>query len=80
MGSESRLAWNENAGRPAAPGRRAGDAERDATVACLTEASSRGELDPGEFNERLEAALRASYIDELEALTADLRGTVDGGP
>jgi len=39
----------------------------------MTEASSRGELDPDELDERLGAALRATYVDELEALTADLR-------
>lgn len=71
--SQSFRGWREGGDRPAAPGRRAGDAERDATVARLSEASSRGELDPVEFDDRLGAALRATYIDELDTLTADLR-------
>lgn len=79
MGSKSRRGWNDNPGRPAAPVRRAGDAERDATVARLTEASSRGELDPDEFDERLGAALGATYIDELETLTTDLQAPSTAG-
>ena len=71
--SQSRHGWAGDAGRRPGASPRAGDAERDATLARLTEASSRGQLDPVELDERLGAALRATYVAELEALTADLR-------
>jgi len=71
--SQSRHGWAGDADRRPGSSPRAGDAERDATLARLTEASSRGELDPVELDERLGAALRATYVAELEALTADLR-------
>lgn len=76
--SQSRRGFDEGADRPAEPSRRAGDAERDATVARLTEASARGELGPTEFDERLGAALRATYVEELEPLTADLSASSPG--
>lgn len=51
---------------------RASDADRDRTASLLHEHHAAGRLTPEEFHERLEAALTARTLDELDALTADL--------
>ena len=62
----------ENPGTPKSPGTpgaprriRAGDADRDRVVAALQGHREAGRLTPDEFEERMEAALRAVYLDEL---------------
>jgi hypothetical protein len=59
------------------PGRgriRAGDEDRDQTVERLRSHHAAGRLDAAEFNERMETALGARYLDELPPLLADLPG------
>jgi hypothetical protein len=51
---------------------RASDADRDATVAQLSESVAEGRLSLEEFNERMESAYGATTHAELEALTRDL--------
>jgi hypothetical protein len=51
---------------------RAGDADRDRVVEALRKHHEAGRLAPEEFNERMEAALLARYLDELPPLLADL--------
>lgn len=51
---------------------RASDAERDAAVARLREASREGRLDLDEFGERVAAVYGAATTDDLDRLTADL--------
>jgi hypothetical protein len=51
---------------------RASDAERDATVAMLSDAAAEGYLTPDELDERLGDALTARTIEELTRLTQDL--------
>ena len=51
---------------------RASDAERDATVAMLSDAAAEGYLTPDELDERLSAALTARTIEDLTILTQDL--------
>jgi Domain of unknown function (DUF1707)/2TM domain len=51
---------------------RASDAERDATVAMLSDAAAEGYLTPDEVDERLSAALTARTIEDLVRLTQDL--------
>ncbi len=53
-------------------------ADRDAVAEVLREAYSHGQLDEDEFEERLDAAMRAKVGAELEPLTADL-GVVPPG-
>lgn len=67
------------------PGRgriRAGDEDRDRAVERLRLHHGAGRLDAGEFNERMETALGARYLDELPPLLADLpgEGRADDGP
>jgi hypothetical protein len=57
---------------PEAPGLRAGDAEREATVTRLQEALGEGRIDLDEFGQRVEAAYAATTTTELDALLADL--------
>jgi len=57
---------------PEAPGLRAGDAEREATVTRLQEAVGEGRIDLDEFGQRVEAAYAAATTAELDALLADL--------
>jgi Domain of unknown function (DUF1707) len=54
------------------PNLRASDSDRDRTATLLREHHAAGRLDPDEFNERLDTALSARTIGELEALLADL--------
>lgn len=59
----------------AAPARqrlRAGDRERDQTANRLRDAHVEGRLDLAELDDRLEQALRATYLDQLPILVADL--------
>jgi hypothetical protein len=51
---------------------RAGDTDRDRVVAALQGHREAGRLTPEEFEERMEAALRATWLDELPPLLADL--------
>ena len=51
---------------------RASDQDRDRTASLLREHHAVGRLDPEEFAERLDRAMTAKTIDELEQLTADL--------
>ena len=51
---------------------RAGDADRDATIAELREAFAEGRLTQVEFDERLDEAHAARTFAELERLTVDL--------
>lgn len=51
---------------------RVGDTERDEAVAFLREHTAQGRLDAAEFDERVEAVLRARTRRELEAPLADL--------
>jgi hypothetical protein len=70
----------QSPGTPGAPRRiRAGDADRDRVVAALQGHREAGRLTPDEFEERMEAALRAVYLDELPGLLADLPGDNDRG-
>ena len=55
-----------------APAQRIGDAERDRAVSALSEHFALGRLDHEELDARLEAAYRATTLDQLVALFADL--------
>jgi hypothetical protein len=57
---------------PSPPALRASDADRDRVIELLRAAVADGRLDPAEFDERLDTALRARTIDALAPLTADL--------
>ena len=71
---------SQSPGTPGAPRRiRAGDTERDRVVAALQGHREAGRLTPDEFEERMETALRAVYLDELPGLLADLPGDSDRG-
>ena len=64
---------SDEPGRLDASGRvRASDAEREATVERLREATAEGRLTFGELTERTEAAYTATTRGELAAVTADL--------
>src|ERR1700722_8724555 len=54
------------------PSVRASDADRDRGAGLLREHHAVGRLDPEEFNERVDRALTAKTIEELDQLTADL--------
>jgi Domain of unknown function (DUF1707) len=54
------------------PALRASDADRDRIIELLRAAVTDGRLDPGEFDERMGAALAARTVDALVPLTADL--------
>lgn len=51
---------------------RAGDADRDRTVAALQGHHEAGRLTAEEFEQRMGAALAATWLDELPPLLADL--------
>ena len=53
-------------------GTRASDADRDQTAAFLRENHVAGRLTADEFSQRLDAALTAKTLGDLDALTADL--------
>jgi Domain of unknown function (DUF1707) len=57
---------------PADPRIRASDADRDRTAALLREHHAAGRLTAEEFHERLDAALSAKTLAELDELLADL--------
>jgi hypothetical protein len=57
---------------PSSPSLRASDADRDRVIELLRAAVADGRLDPGEFDQRLDAALAARTLDALAPLTADL--------
>ena len=54
------------------PELRAGDEDRDRTIARLREAYAEGRLEPDEFNDRLDQAHAAKTFADLRTLTADL--------
>lgn len=55
---------------------RAGDADRDTTIAVLREAFAEGRLSQDEFDERLERAHHARTYADLAQLTTDLPNSV----
>jgi Domain of unknown function (DUF1707) len=57
------------------PSIRASDADRDRIVTALRENLAAGRLTIGEFDERLDQALAAKTLGELEGLMAGLPGT-----
>jgi hypothetical protein len=57
---------------PSGPRIRASDADRDRVTALLQEHCAAGRLTEDEFSERMEAALSARTLDELDDLLADL--------
>jgi hypothetical protein len=57
---------------PGDPRVRASDADRDRTTALLREHHAAGRLTAEEFSERMDAALNAKTLGELDALMADL--------
>jgi DUF1707 SHOCT-like domain len=57
---------------PSDPRMRASDQDRDRVAALLREHHAVGRLDAEEFNERLDKALAAKTLGELDELTADL--------
>lgn len=59
---------------PGDPRIRASDADRERTAALLREHHAEGRLNAEEFNDRLDRALAAKTIGELDALLADLPG------
>jgi hypothetical protein len=64
---------SDEPGQPGASGKvRASDAEREATVERLREATAEGRLTFGELTERTEAAYMAATRGQLVPLTADL--------
>ncbi len=56
------------------PNIRASDADRDRTVTLLREHLAAGRLDNMEFDDRMEKALAAKTLGELDLLMADLPG------
>ena len=57
---------------PGDPRIRASDADRDRTAALLREHHAAGRLTAEEFSERMDAALNAKTLGELDELLADL--------
>ena len=57
------------------PDLRASDADRERVVVALRDHAAAGRLEPAELEERLEAALGARTLGELEPLLADLPGS-----
>ena len=55
------------------PRMRASDVDRHATVAVLQDAMARGLLTPAEGGDRMNAAFAAVHLEDLTAITADLR-------
>ncbi|MGH3384317.1 MAG: DUF1707 SHOCT-like domain-containing protein [Nocardioidaceae bacterium] len=53
-------------------GMRAGDADRERAAETLRNAHAEGRLDLAEFEERLDAAFAAKYVEEMPPLLADL--------
>ena len=59
---------------PGDPRMRASDADRERTVTVLREHHAEGRLTADEFSDRVDRALAAKTIGELDALLADLPG------
>jgi len=59
---------------PGDPRMRASDADRERTATLLREHHAEGRLTAEEFSERVDRALEAKTIGELDALLADLPG------
>ncbi len=57
---------------PSGPRIRASDADRDRVAQLLQEHCAAGRLTTEEFSERMEAALNARTMEELDELLADL--------
>ena len=57
---------------------RIGDAERDQAATYLREALAQGRLEQAEFDDRVEAALRAKTLADLDPLFRDLPGPKPG--
>jgi hypothetical protein len=57
---------------PSGPRIRASDADRDRVALLLREHHAAGRLSAEEFSERIDAALCAQTLDELDDLLADL--------
>jgi hypothetical protein len=57
---------------PGDPRIRASDADRDRVAALLSEHHAAGRLTAEEFQERVDAALAAKTVGDLDALLADL--------
>ena len=66
-------AWQRRASRPAAE-MRVGDAERAEIADRLAWHFSHGRLDQAEFDDRLDRAMRAKTVADLNGLLADLPG------
>jgi Domain of unknown function (DUF1707) len=66
------LAGKEGCQVPADPRIRASDADRDRTAALLREHHAAGRLTVEEFGERMDKALEAKTVGELDELLADL--------
>ncbi len=62
------------------PTLRASDADRDRTVSALSEHAAAGRLTLEEFSERMDRALAAATLAELEELTLDLPGAAPERP
>jgi len=56
------------------PNIRASDADRDRAATLLREHHAAGRLSPEEFTDRLEQALRAKTVGEIDSLLSDLPG------
>ena len=67
-----------DSGQP--PPQRIGDAERDRAAEFLREHLAQGRLDPAEFDDRLNAALRARVQPELDRLFVDLPSPTPHSP
>jgi len=67
-------------GEEPAPGVRASDAERDATIERLSAASGDGRLTLDEFSQRMDQASSAVTRAELDRLVADLPADEGGAP
>ena len=57
---------------PSGPRIRASDADRDRVAAALQEHYAAGRLSREEFDQRVDAAMAARTLDDLDALLADL--------
>jgi len=57
---------------------RIGDAERDRAAELLREHLAQGRLSPEEFDERVDAALKAKVASDLDPLFSDLPGPYPG--
>jgi hypothetical protein len=71
-GKTGRLAGKERCPVPSDPRIRASDADRDRVTALLREHHAAGRLTAEEFGERMDAALNATTLGELDDLLADL--------